>query len=271
MSDSNRPLDPTDEKRLKTRGTGIGREYQPFVFVQDLSSSGESVRIPGATVGRVHHLLSGLELAAFVIFDWCRDTIDLREQYPLPLDATLNISRQLGMKHPQVRGKLRIVTTDLLVDFRNRKPLAISIKPSEALQDDRTREKLQIERSYWEGKGVEWFVFTEHQVSPVLKENLQWIRPFLNESESAAFHIDKQDVEDLSNRLNAYPSLRVTKACAKLDDEYQLAPGSHLSILRFSVARHYIGVPIQKSFQDWVGRDLRKMKTAYVTGAKSAS
>lgn len=271
MSDNNKPLDPTDEKRLKTRGIGIGRDYQPFVFVQDFSSSGESVRIPSATVGRVHHLLSGLELAAFVLFDWCKDTIDLREQYPLPLDATLSISSQLGVKHPQTLGKLRIVTTDLVVDFSNRKPLALSVKPSADLQDDRTLEKLQIERSYWENEGVDWHVFTENEVSPVFKENLHWLRPFLEESESTAFHVDEQDVADLSKRLGAYPSLKVTKACAKLDDEYQLSPGSHLTILRYAVARRHVIVPIQKSFQNWVGRDLTKSHTPYVAGAKSAS
>jgi len=45
------------EKRLKTRGKGVGKAYEPFIKVHELSSQGESVRIRSASVGRVHHLL----------------------------------------------------------------------------------------------------------------------------------------------------------------------------------------------------------------------
>jgi len=47
MRDSDRPLDPNDEKKLKTRGLGTGREYEPFIKVHEISSTGESFRILG--------------------------------------------------------------------------------------------------------------------------------------------------------------------------------------------------------------------------------
>lgn len=64
MLDSDKPLDPFDEKRLKTRGVGSGRKYEPFIKVHEVSSTGESFRIFGRHSFRIHHLLSRIELSA---------------------------------------------------------------------------------------------------------------------------------------------------------------------------------------------------------------
>ena len=98
MTDANKPLDPKHEKSLKTRGQGSGKDYEPFIKVHELSSSGESVRIRSASVGRIHHLLSGIELLAFLVFDQFEQTTDIREQYPLRIDDTLDICARLGIR-----------------------------------------------------------------------------------------------------------------------------------------------------------------------------
>jgi hypothetical protein len=77
-------------------------------------------------------------------------TIDIREQYPIPISDSLEICRQLGIKHPQVSGKLKVVTTDFLFDFHSQKQLALSVKYIDELADPRVMDKLQIEKSYWE-------------------------------------------------------------------------------------------------------------------------
>jgi hypothetical protein len=91
MYDSEKSLDPKDEKRLKTRGIGSGRKYEPFIKVHEISSKGESYRIFGRNSSRPHHLLSRLELSAFLIFDRYHLTVDIKEQYPLPIVDTLSI------------------------------------------------------------------------------------------------------------------------------------------------------------------------------------
>lgn len=53
--------------------------------VGEFNSSGESVRVKSTTVGRIHHLFSENELAEFLMFDWCEEVIDIREQFPIPL------------------------------------------------------------------------------------------------------------------------------------------------------------------------------------------
>jgi hypothetical protein len=251
--DSNKPLDSADQKKLKTRGQGTGARYQPFIQIQDLSSSGESVRVPGRVSGRLHHLLSGIELAAFSIFDWHPHTLDIREQFPIPLADSLELCEQLGIKHPQVRGKLKIVTADLLLDFRNRGPLAIAVKPVSELGNARTIEKLQLEKAYWEQSGVEWKLFTDREVSPSLKENLLWIRPVLAGTQWDQFSGEESDsrIPNLLGRLTDFGDLKATKCCGNLDDAYGLEAGSHLQDLRYGVATWQIKAPLQKPYHDW--------------------
>lgn len=258
MSDIDKPLDQADQRKLKTRGQGVGADYQPFIQIQDLSSSGESVRSPGRVTGRVHHLLSGIELAAFSIFDWYSHTADIREQFPLPLDNTLFLCQELGIKHPQLRGKLKVVTTDLLVDFHDRAPLAVAIKPVSELAKPRTIEKLQIEKAYWELQDVEWKLFTDKEVSPELKENLLWIKPVLASIhwEQFGFERDEYAVVELAGRLTEYPNQTATKCCARLDDSYGVEPGTHLETLRYAIATRQIKAPLQYSYHHWKCSDL---------------
>ena len=70
MSDADKALNKKGQKRLdEKRGEGVGINYVPFIYVGEFSSSGESVRVKSATVGRTHHFLSGNELAFFLVFD----------------------------------------------------------------------------------------------------------------------------------------------------------------------------------------------------------
>lgn len=257
MSDENKPLNKKDQKRLdEKRGEGIGKGYLPFIKVGEFSSSGESVRVNSATVGRTHHFFSGIELAAFLVFDWCKDVIDIREQFPLPLTDTLNICSQLGISHPQEKGKLKIVTTDLLIDFSNGSQLAIPIKPAKRLDDKRVIEKLQIEKSFWEGSSVPCSIFTDQDISNEIKMNLKWIKPLIDIDVEANYSFTKQDVIDLIVRLAKYPRAFVARHCAKLDDEYQVDPGTHIAVFRFGIANQFLKAPLKIPFTDWRCEDV---------------
>lgn len=261
MSDANKPLCPKDEKRLLTRGKGCGKEYQPFVLVGEVpGNQGESIRVRSTTVGRVHDLLSGIEFAAFMVFDWCEATLDIREQYPLPLSDTLDIAKQLGIKHPQVSGELRIVTTDLLVDFPAGQQLAVAVKPWKQLNDRRTLDKLQIEKLYWEERGVEWKLFTDREVTPAIRENLDWLRVYMDVDAARDFSLDESDVDSLLLRIRASAGGKVTLVCGRLDDEYGMDPGYHVGALRYAIAHRYLRGPLTKSYRQWVVDDLQEVR-----------
>jgi len=257
MSDADKPLNKKDQKRLKDkRGEGAGKDYVPFIKVGEFSSSGESVRVKSATVGRIHHFHSGIELAAFLVFDWCKNVVDIREQFPIPLTDSLNTCRQLGIRHPQEKGELIIVTTDLLVDFADGTQLAIPVKPAKKLDKKRIIEKLQIEKSYWESSGTSCLLFTEQEVSDDLKMNLKWLKPFLDIDNESTYKFSKQDILSLVKRITKQPTTFVARYCALLDDEYQLEPGHHIEVLRYGIANHYLKVSLESPFPSWKCEDV---------------
>jgi hypothetical protein len=47
------------------RGQGTGADYSPWIHIQDFPSSGMVSRVSGTTTGRIHHLMSNLELSLF--------------------------------------------------------------------------------------------------------------------------------------------------------------------------------------------------------------
>lgn len=252
MGDSNKLVLASDAKKLKNRGKGIGKEYQPFIFLHEISSKGESYRLRSSTVGRIHHLLSRIELGAFLLFDRHPEIIDIREQYPIQIKDSLEICRQLGIKHPQINGKLTVVSTDLILNFQDSKQIAVSVKPYTHLSDERTIEKLQIEKAYWEQKECEWRLFTDRQITHGLKENLEWLHPILsykNNDSDTDFSVN--EIHKIVERILAKQSSNISKVCAELDDLYHMHSGYHIGEFRLAVAISIVTAPIDKPFHDW--------------------
>lgn len=65
------------------RGQGLLADYKPWIQIQDFPSQGIVSRVKGRKTGRVHHLMSNLELEYFYLLDWSEKTQDIKEQYPL--------------------------------------------------------------------------------------------------------------------------------------------------------------------------------------------
>lgn len=170
------------------RGTGTGADYQPWhqVTRDDPSSRGRS-HLLNWRFGRLHHLLSDLELVAFGFATMLPGVVDLREQFPLAHDehlpelaayqvggsgqsapGTLQIADHLGHQHPSVRkGDTRepwVMTTDFLLTLQNgigrAELLAVSVKAIEDLRNERKLQLLRIEREYWRRQDVYWLLLT---------------------------------------------------------------------------------------------------------------
>jgi TnsA endonuclease N terminal len=136
-----------------TRGVGRGKDYVPYLRIQDVPSTGLATRVRGWKTGRVHHLLSKLEKMFFFTLEWSRFVVDIREQYPLDIGRTLAIAKDLGVRHPCLPGtnKPIVMTTDFVITSRRGLQIidrARSVKPSSQLSSIRTLEKLEIERIY---------------------------------------------------------------------------------------------------------------------------
>lgn len=173
-------------ERLKSgRGEGRGMNYTPWHTVQEVSSHGLSTRIRSWTVGRVHHVFSQLELRYLYILDWSPLVMDIREQYPLlPLEETQAIAEAYGFKHPtDPKTKHPIImTSDFFITMKLKGQeidVARAIKPGKELQRQRVLEKLEIERHYWQKRGMDWGIVTEQEMPDVLFKNLEHLHGYM--------------------------------------------------------------------------------------------
>jgi hypothetical protein len=171
------------EERLKDgRGEGKGANYRPWLQIQDVPSSGLTERPKGWKTGREHHLMSQLEASYFFVLDWSQLVLDIREQFPLlPLEETQQIAEQCGYAHPTDPKTQQsvVMTTDFLITLKQDDceiEHARTLKPASDLQSERTLEKLEIERRYWERRKVDWGIVTEQEIPKNLVENLKWLR-----------------------------------------------------------------------------------------------
>ncbi|EKI2248623.1 MULTISPECIES: TnsA endonuclease N-terminal domain-containing protein [Gammaproteobacteria] len=240
-------LDSRSLKWVKQgRGKGSGKDYQPWLTVRDLPSAGRSHRIWGFQTQRTHHLLSDLELAAFFLFDWNPSVTDIREQYPLRLEDTIELAAQARIRHPEVRGQIQVMSTDFLVDTN--KPelprMAIQVKTSSDLSNSRTIEKLELERRYWALKEVPWYLLTEKQIPKTVTKNIAWLYP-------AQLVLD--GIEDTLNMASLYlgffinhPTLLISQVSMMLDQAYSLSPGESLQKIRSLLALRVFLFDIRK-------------------------
>ncbi|MGP5481315.1 TnsA endonuclease N-terminal domain-containing protein, partial [Pseudomonas helleri] len=77
------------------------------------------------------------------------------------------------------KGTPQVLTSDFLVDFEDpqRPSIAIQAKYSADLQKPEVIERLELERRYWQEKGIPWAIVTEREVSREAFANIQWLYP----------------------------------------------------------------------------------------------
>ena len=242
------------ERYLKEgRGQGTGKDYVPWIKVQDFPSQGRSHRIPGWKTGRIHHLLSDLEKRTFYLFEWSDIVIDIREQYPLAdLDLALKIADEMNFKYPEdpQHHFPYILTTDFMLTIeRDGKPVQVArtVKSTKELEQKRTVEKLELERRYYEALNLEWGIITERGISKTFACNLDWIHP--------KYHLESTDSADLVELRRIASTLKekllvknttVTDITTTLDKEMNLETGTALSLFRHLLARKKVMVDMFK-------------------------
>jgi hypothetical protein len=106
-----------EKLQLEGRGKGHRENYLPWIDVAEVSSKGRSRRAAGIKIRREHHFLSDVEWNLFLLLEHSQDIVDIREQFPLDRDLTVEISASLGIRHPCYPGTHvpTVMTTDFLV------------------------------------------------------------------------------------------------------------------------------------------------------------
>lgn len=210
------------------RGTGTGSSYEPWhqVTRDDPGSRGRSHLVPWR-FGRLHHLLSDLELVAFGFASMLPGLQDIREQFPLATEehqaeirdyragaaraapGTLTIATDLGYRHPLTRATGEscpwVMSTDLVITRTVGRTelglLAISVKHDDDLDRTRTKQLLRIEREYWVRQQQPWLLLTPSLHHPLVATAVRYGLPW-------ALQASKLDGRRLLASATAIPALR---------------------------------------------------------------
>ncbi|MEM1309827.1 MAG: TnsA endonuclease N-terminal domain-containing protein [Cyanobacteria bacterium P01_H01_bin.153] len=247
----------TQSKRLREgRGQGRGSDYMPWLHIQDVPSQGLASRINGWKTGRVHHFLSELEVRYFYALEWANRVSDIREQFPLlPLEETLSIADVCGFRHP-IDPKTQepiVMTSDFNITLRQGVGFVEqirTIKPAADLRSTRILEKLEIERQYWQRRGLDWRIVTEREIPTILTDNVKWLHPYrsIEELEPLSAH-DVQRITSFLTPLVIPGEHSLTRLTATCDDLLGLTPGSSLSVVRYLLANRRWEVEMSSPLQ----------------------
>ena len=245
------------QRRIKQGfGQGQGQDYKPWLKIQDVPSVGRAHRIYSHRTKRTHHLLSDLERAVFFILDWKSSTLDIREQFPLNIEDTLEIAKEVGIRHPQMRGEKQVMTSDFLVDTADihLSKFVLQAKYSKDLEDKRTIEKLEIESRYWTKKEIPFFLVSERSISDVIHKNLSWL--FTNK-ETPHEELDIPRIAEFyKSFLHDRPEGTLIDICKTIDTDYQQGSGQALYELRVLMSQRLICFDISVAWQALTSADL---------------
>lgn len=235
------------------RGQGTGKDYKPWLQVQDISSKGRSTRIFCQTNQRVLHLLSDLQLHYFYLLEFDDQVIDIREQYPLLdfHDQNISIDDELAKKLFDSKTQVpHIFTVSFLVTRKgkNGDPFyqARVIKQSQELEKKATLQRLELQRRYFCKKGIDFGIVTEKEINKQLARNIGW----------ALNSYDIQDYPDLTSnsavlkadmlRYLSDPSENFQKIFSRLEKNYQLKEGLGLILFKHLVAIKEVKMDLSK-------------------------
>jgi hypothetical protein len=248
MAKRNRTSDQKviDRRWKEGRGSGRGALYKPWLRIQDVPSHGLVTRIKGWKTGRIHHLMSILELRYFLTLEWALNVIDIREQYPLDLEETLAIAKHLGIAHPLDRKTKypMVMTTDFVVTVNESFGLIDIARTTKYVKEFRKRrvpEKFEVERMTWVSRDVDWGITTDRDIDFVPTENVRWVHPYRNMSryqtitDECIRHVEKFLAPRLMNGKEVLSAL-----ADECDRKLGLKVGMSLKIIRHLIANRRI-------------------------------
>jgi hypothetical protein len=255
-------MDEAKIERFLREGRGQGRlaDYKPFLTIQDVPSTGRASRCLGRHTERLHHLLSDIEAACFLMLDWEDNVIDIREAFPLDRAITRRIAQQMGITHPKdPKTKVDIVVTiDFLVDIQmsgRRECIGISAKPASDLNDDRVVEKQELERrACIESVTPTWYAFTDRNVPKIRVKTLRWLTEMYSlkgvEEGYPGYWTDR--CNRVLSLLTSQRLSTIRQLIGAAENSGHFASGETLTVIRHLAANKRIAMNFTENFSlDW--------------------
>lgn len=262
MAKRNRKLDY--EKMIKEGlGSGKGRDYKPWLKIQDFPSKGRVTRVKGIKTQRQHELFSDLERNYFYYLDFSNNVVDIREQFPLlPIEETIIIAQELGIEHPNnpLTKEPIVITTDFLITVEDNNGEVIekarTLKYKKDLVDKRVLEKFEIERQYYLKKGIDWGIVTDEEIDKSVSKFIADLYTYQNLEEVEFFkEIDSEELIDMKlyfiRQCASYEGT-LKSLCSSFDRIMSMYSGSGISMFKHLLINKMISINI------FDGIDLKK-------------
>ena len=252
-------LDPRQFRQMRAEGRGLGhgKDYKSWIFAASTKPYGNKTRWIGRITGREHQVLSDPEYYAGNIIDFSPQVTDIREQYPLwPIEETLEIGHALGVEHPNKRrkgskAKYIVMTTDFVIDVESNRgtvSVARAVKKHRDLEDPRVLEKLEIERIYWERRGIDWGIITDQDYDETMATNIaEVIRP--HRTLEGRMNLPDSELKRLSRELTEMVQERdepLSAILREFERRNNIPQGEAISLPWFLIANRHWTVDLCK-------------------------
>lgn len=144
-----------------------------------------------------------------------------------------------------------MMTSDFLITLKSKEEyieVVRTIKQKDDLLKRGINEKFEIERVYWQRKGLDWGIVTEQEIDKITAHNISFVHGYKNlENIDSFLEIPNLEIKEL-----IYEYLRrivddrrsMGEICSELDKDMHLEKGSGLSIFRYLVINKIIDINI---------------------------
>jgi hypothetical protein len=230
-----------DQMLLEGHGQGTGCAYKPWLDARSFASVGMTFRVLGVTVPRLYTLFSKQEHRTFLLLDHNSRTRDIRENFPLPLELTRRLARELGIRHPRYPGSTddMVMTVDFLVDMlagaSQVPPYAVSVKPASKLEDLRVVEKQQLERAASQALGFTHLIIPPSLLETQRATNLDWMYSGAS-NDGMPDEYRTTFLEHVARFAREFPygtESTLARFCEAFEARHSLEPGTGLDVAKF--------------------------------------
>ena len=257
---------------LEGRGEGVGPHYKPWIGVLEFSSRGRSRRVAGVKTGREHQLFSDVEWGLFLLLEWARNVIDIREQFPLDRELTLEIAAGLRIRHPVYPGTKvpAVMTADFLTTEKRNGSLtlvAYNAKRTEEAEEVRSMEKLEIQRHYFQGMGSPHHLVFSSQIPAHTVRNLAWIRGGLlkpGELEPYPNCLVENAQRMAADLAHPKSSQSLAEYCGTFDTRFGLPSGTGMRVARLLMQERVLTADLESP--DLASAPLAAFRVADIAG-----
>lgn len=233
------------------RGQGEGKDYKPWLTIQDMPSRGRVSRVFCHKTKRIHHFFSDNETRMFYLFLWEDAITDIRENFPL-LNMQDVIKDKKGIKFDNFKdkdsGTPYIFTTTFLVTYKNKENkdchVARSVKSSYELEKKYIIEKFEVERRFWENKKVDYGIITQKDIPATKAQNIEWVYSAITDqgmSENSKYELSQMLLQNLNGN-----SSKIRNITSSFDKYYNLDDGTGLFLFKYLIATKVIVVNMDK-------------------------